>query len=403
LVSDTNLHQIRKVEMSTAADSLVAGGTSSGSTNGIASAFFSSPYGITISTDGSYALVADYSNHQIRKIVIATRVVTSLAGASSSGSTNGIGTSALFYHPTDVTLSSDGSIAIVVDLGNYMIRKIVMSTAEVSFVAGGTSGVSDGIGSSAQFSSINGITLFSDDRYALVADSIKHNLRKIVLSTGEVSLFAGSPVHASGNANGIGTNTKFNSPHGLCTSSDGSFVLVTDSNNHMIRRIELMASAPSVPPTQIPSVVQSVPPTLMPSMFPTFSPSMAPTLTPSGFPTTLQLADRTSFLPNETSTTASVSLAFSLLALLFVVCRLVVMRPQIRSSSASVKSFEGWWWIVYSISCAISMVVAVVAVVTYSDALSDESEVSPLSLSCPLPIPLSLSLPLSSPSVTDSF
>ena len=52
-----------------------------------AAAQFNSPYGIT--TDGTSLYVADSNNSTIRKIVIATRAVTTIAGkAGSMGSTD---------------------------------------------------------------------------------------------------------------------------------------------------------------------------------------------------------------------------------------------------------------------------------------------------------------------------
>jgi hypothetical protein len=63
-------------------------------------------------------------NHLIRKIVISTGAVTTVAGTGSTGSTNGTGTSASFYHPTGIT--TDGTNLYVVDYGNHLIRKIVL-------------------------------------------------------------------------------------------------------------------------------------------------------------------------------------------------------------------------------------------------------------------------------------
>ena len=70
----------------------LAGTGSSGSANGTGtSASFNSPSGIT--TDGTNLYVAESeSNHLIRKIVISTGAVTTLAGTGSSGSANGTGT-----------------------------------------------------------------------------------------------------------------------------------------------------------------------------------------------------------------------------------------------------------------------------------------------------------------------
>ena len=101
----------------------LAGTGSSGSANGTGtSASFNTPYGIT--TDGTNLYVADYGNHLIRKIVISTGVVTTVAGTGSSGSANGTGTSASFNLPYGITI--DGTNLYVADTFNYLIRKIVL-------------------------------------------------------------------------------------------------------------------------------------------------------------------------------------------------------------------------------------------------------------------------------------
>eukprot|EP01047_Picozoa_sp_COSAG01_P074229 COSAG01_NODE_12340_length_1756_cov_4.010863_1_plen_184_part_01 len=59
-------------------------GSSQGSANGIgAAAQFNGPAGVAISTDGTFALVADNGHHRIRRIVLASQAVTTLAGSSS--------------------------------------------------------------------------------------------------------------------------------------------------------------------------------------------------------------------------------------------------------------------------------------------------------------------------------
>ncbi len=99
----------------------LAGTGSTGSSNGTGtSASFNSPIGIT--TDGTNLYVADQENHLIRKIVISTGAVTTVAGTGSSGSANGTGTSASFYHPIGIT--SDGTNLYVGDRRNHLIRKI---------------------------------------------------------------------------------------------------------------------------------------------------------------------------------------------------------------------------------------------------------------------------------------
>ena len=73
--------------------------------------------------DGTNLYVADTYNHTIRKVVISTGVVTTLAGtAGTSGTTDATGTSAKFNLPIGTT--TDGTNLYVVDRYNHAIRKI---------------------------------------------------------------------------------------------------------------------------------------------------------------------------------------------------------------------------------------------------------------------------------------
>ena len=155
----------------------LAGTGSSGSANGTGtSASFNGPVGIT--TDGTNLYVVDYSNHLIRKIVISTGVVTTLAGTGSSGSVDGTGTSASFNSPHSIT--RDGTNLYVADYGNHLIRKIVISTGAVTTLAGtGSSGSANGTGTSASFYSPTGITTDGTNLY--VSEYVNHLIRKIVL------------------------------------------------------------------------------------------------------------------------------------------------------------------------------------------------------------------------------
>jgi len=155
----------------------LAGTGSYGSANGTGtSASFSAPKGMT--TDGTNLYVAEYSTHLIRKIVISTGAVTTLAGTGSSGSTdNSTGTSASFFGPHGIT--TDGTNLYVADYNNHLIRQIVISTGAVTTLAGaaGSSGYADGTGTSASFYQPNGITTDGTNLY--VADLSNHLIRQI--------------------------------------------------------------------------------------------------------------------------------------------------------------------------------------------------------------------------------
>jgi sugar lactone lactonase YvrE len=191
------------------------------------SASFNNPYGIT--TDGTNLYVTDSNNHRIRKIVIDNGTVTTLAGQSDNGSTDATGTSASFYKPREIT--TDGTNLYVVDFGNHRIRKIVISTGVVTTLAGSSQGSTDGTGTSASFDGPYGITTDGTNLY--VAESGEHKIRKIVISTGVVTTLAGS---SQGNVNTApGTSARFYRPQGITT--DGTNLYVSDYSNHRIRKI----------------------------------------------------------------------------------------------------------------------------------------------------------------------
>jgi len=168
------------------------------------------------------------SNHRIRKIVISTGVVTTLAG-SSQGSTDATGTSASFYFPMGIT--TDGTNLYVADLINNRIRKIVITTGVVTTLAGSSQGSTDATGTSARLYYPRAITTDGTNLY--VADTNNHNIRKIVISTGVVTTLAGS---TAGSTDATGTSAKFSNPREITT--DGTNLYVTDTLNHRIRKIE---------------------------------------------------------------------------------------------------------------------------------------------------------------------
>ncbi|HEY5994144.1 MAG TPA: hypothetical protein VIU46_06025 [Gallionellaceae bacterium] len=237
-VTESVNNDIRKIVISTGAVTLFAGSPTqtAGMTNGTGSgALFSNPLGIT--TDGTNLYVADYNNNQIRQIVIATGVTSLLAGstAGTAGMTNGTGTGASFRNPRDV--ATDGTNLYVTDQNNNQIRKIVIATGATSLLAGstaGTGGMVNGTGTGATFNMPLGLA--TDNTNLYISDYGNNQIRKLVISTGAVSLLAGSATGAVGMANGTGSAASFNGPAGLCLVNGALYV--GDFWNNEVRQIK---------------------------------------------------------------------------------------------------------------------------------------------------------------------
>jgi hypothetical protein len=185
----------------------------------------------------------------IRKVVIATGDVTTLAGSGSAGAVDGTGMGASFNIPYGIT--TDGTNLYVADSNNSKIRKISIATGEVTTFAGsGTPGAVDATGTAASFNKPLGISTDGINLY--VADSSSNKIRKIVIATRAVTTLAGSGT--AGSFNAIGTAATFNKPVGITT--DGANVYVADTTNNKIRKLSVGGTAPAAP-TSVSATVNS--------------------------------------------------------------------------------------------------------------------------------------------------
>jgi hypothetical protein len=240
LIPETTNHLIRSVDLSTATVTTLAGRVySAGSTNGIGTnSKFNAPYDVAISSDNSYALICDRNNHLIRKVIISTADVTTFAGTTLSPAlTNGIGTNTKFNNPNSISLSPDNVYALVTDSSNSVLRKIIISTISVSTFAGTGFGDANGIGTNSKFLGTSGVKISSDGTFALFCDISNHKIRRVDLSTVAVTTLAGGST--SGSTNGVGTSSKFNFPARVIISSNNLYAIVVDMFNNLIRRIDL--------------------------------------------------------------------------------------------------------------------------------------------------------------------
>jgi DNA-binding beta-propeller fold protein YncE len=248
--------------------------------------------GLTIDPSHQNLYVADTSNSVIRKVVIATGQVSTIAGAARDQAyADGPGDQARFYTPWAFTIDSKGENLYVADTGNDAIRTVSLANNQVSTVAGTVRGSSNGIGTAAGFNGPKSITIdptdtklyvadgndtirlvdiasrqvttlptklrlgahscvggphpayflqpfgiVNDGKFLYVADSGSNSMvRKISMTNGYTTTIAGEPMMA--HDDGSGTDAHFNAPMGIALG--GSHLYIADAYNHDIRVVDL--------------------------------------------------------------------------------------------------------------------------------------------------------------------
>ncbi|MCE9501040.1 MAG: hypothetical protein K8R21_11175 [Leptospira sp.] len=225
-------------------------GVAPGLTNGVGGAArFNNPRGLT--TDGTSVYIAEYINNTIRKYDIATGAVTTIAGGNTGGGVacpgtfqaackDGIGTAAQFNSVYGLT--TDGTNLYVIDIGNNRIRKILISTGQVTTIAGdGNAGgfLDSATGLTASFNSPQTLVLVNNALY--IIDYTNSRIRKMNLQTTAVTTIAGTGASSSID-NAVGTSATFNNPNNIVAVN--GFLYVTDTSGSKIRKIDLTGTNP---------------------------------------------------------------------------------------------------------------------------------------------------------------
>ena len=245
-VADTYNQSIRKIDTSTLAVSTITtfGAVPLGPV----------PQGIAI--DGADLLVslfADGSTVDGRIVRVAMDgTVTAVAGAEAKGFVDGVGSQARFWGPAGLWNDGAGTL-YVADEANYAIRTVDLASGTVSTYAGGTrEGSSDGTGTQARFTGPQGIAAATSGDSAYVADTGSSTIRKVSLGKGQVTTLAGVAGQV-GSVDGALADARFNNPSGLALDDKNQLLYVADVQNQRIRQIDLRAgTVTTLTPTPAP-------------------------------------------------------------------------------------------------------------------------------------------------------
>jgi streptogramin lyase len=179
---------------------------------------------------------AQYFNHPIEAQTIRTIAGT---GQGIDGGDGGPALSTSLVQPFDIELGPDGAL-YVCEFGAHRIRKLDLTTKQISNVAGtGQAGYS-GDGGPATQAKLNQPHELQFDRagHLYFTDMRNHAIRKIAAKTGVISTIAGNGKPGFAGDGGPAQRAQLNQPHSLCLDGQGG-LYVADVANHRVRRIDL--------------------------------------------------------------------------------------------------------------------------------------------------------------------
>ncbi|MEI9976326.1 MAG: hypothetical protein WDO73_32310 [Ignavibacteriota bacterium] len=214
------------------------------------SAQINTPDSVAVDSKGN-VFFSDFNNAVIRQ-VNTSGIISTVVGSTSSGpgfsGDGGAATAAALGLPTGIALDSSGNLFIsdygtfanFNKVGNDRIREVLAATGIINTIAGtGNVGFLP-LGGPALSTNLNGVGQIALDTKGnlYLADSFNNQVRKIVLSTGTISLLAGSPTAAFGYSGdeGQAVNALLNNPTGVAVDTAGN-VYICDTFNDVVRMV----------------------------------------------------------------------------------------------------------------------------------------------------------------------
>jgi hypothetical protein len=199
------------------------------------------PMGGVLDAAGNMFL-SDSNNQRIRRVNAATGIISTVAGDGIAGFSGdgGPATSAMLDLPADVKLDGAGNLYIV-DSTNHAVRMVNAATGIISTIAGvgGVQGYAGDGGPATQalLAYPSGVA-FDGDHMLYISDTGNNAIRRVDLTTGIITTFAGTGAAGFGGDGGPATSALLNSPWAIALAGDGS-LYIADLLNNRVRKVSV--------------------------------------------------------------------------------------------------------------------------------------------------------------------
>lgn len=245
-ITDRNNHRIRRVDMTTGIITTVAGkGTSGVGVDGVlaTTSSVSSPLDAAFDNAGNLLIVD--STRRIRRVDMATGIITTVAGNGVSCVDNalltgegGAATSASLCKPVGVAVDPSGNL-IIADNSNCRIRRVDATTGIITTLAGNGTFQYSGDGFAATSGSLAFVPGIATDCAGnlYVADNQNSRVRRIDAATGILSTVAGTGNFGLTGDGGPATGANFVYPYDVAVDAAGN-LFIADYQNSRVRRVD---------------------------------------------------------------------------------------------------------------------------------------------------------------------
>jgi sugar lactone lactonase YvrE len=245
-IVDQNNCAIRKVTSVTGIITTIAGNGSPGFFGDGAAATSSGlsfPNGVAADPSGNQ-FIADTLDNRIRRVAVATGIITTVAGNGTRGFSGdgGAATNATLSIPK--ALAVDANDNLYFSDGDFRVRMVASATGTITTVAGnGTPGFG-GDGGAATAASLNGVTGVAVDanHNLYIADVGNSRIRMVAAATGIITTVVGNGTRGFSGDGGIATAASLGSPYAVALDANNNLYLADRDNS----RIRMVAAATGI-------------------------------------------------------------------------------------------------------------------------------------------------------------
>src|SRR6266702_3802843 len=233
-LAETPNHVIRKVDTTGIITTIAGTGTQgfSGDAGPATAARLDSPQVLALDTNQNL-YIADTHNHLIRKLSLATGIITTIGGAAINGNIspgfsgdNGPSTASSIDSPTGLAVDTSNNLYLA-DTHNHRIRKITAATGKITTIAGISATGYNGDNTTATTATLalpHGLTIDRAGNLYL-ADTANHRIRRVDATTGIITTIAGAGAQTFAGDTGPAPTASLDTPRATTTSPTGLLTL----------------------------------------------------------------------------------------------------------------------------------------------------------------------------------